>query len=68
MNLCKVQSDVVIIPFLPHVTLHNLATDPPFSNVVMQRRTVHLHYREFEDRMIAVAYDRETDTLFVKDE
>ncbi len=68
MKLCKVTSDTVVIPFMPDISWFDMVNELPDTVVDIQKRYVHLHYREFDDRMIAVAYDRETDTLFVKDE
>ena len=68
MNLCKVTSHTVVIPVMPDISWHDMANVMPDTVVDIQKRYVHLHYREFEGRMIMMAYDRETDTLFIKDE
>jgi hypothetical protein len=63
MKLCKVTNDTVVIPVLPKIGCFDLLPD-----TIVSKRYVYLHYREYEGRIIAAAYDRETDTLFVKDD
>mgnify|MGYP001587554723 CR=1 FL=1 len=68
MKLCKVTSETVVIPVMPEITWHDMSFISPDTVIDIQKRYVHLHYREYDGRMIISAYDRETDTLFVKDE
>ena len=68
MNLCKVTSDTVAIPVIPEFKWWEYKSYDPSLVVGIQKRYVSLHYREFKGRIIAMAYDRETDTLFIKDE
>lgn len=64
MKIRSVQSGVIIVPVLPKIRWqqHDLTTTE------IQKRYVVLQPRTLNGHVCMVAYDQETDTLFVKDD
>lgn len=66
MKICPVQAMTVVIPMLPKLTWLDLVNELPVTELGIQKRYIHLVPREVDGRQCMSAYDRETDTLFIK--
>ncbi len=67
MKRCMVRYDTVVIPVAPKVNWADSVPDPS-TLIDIKKRYVHLKLREIDGQQFMVAYDRETDTLFIKDD
>ena len=68
MRLRKVTADRVQIPQrLAPLDFARTLIDPAAA-IVLNVRSVQLQSREWNGRTVRAAYDRETDTLFIKDD
>ncbi len=68
MKLCKVSDTTIVIPMTPEVKWWDSSYLDHDAVVDIQKRYIHLTPREIDGHTVMVAYDRETDTLFIMDE